>query len=1344
MVPAGATITDVNLQLRMSRTLAGPTTVGLHRVLKDWGEGTSNAAGQEGGGAPASTGDATWVHTFFDTQTWTTQGGDFAAATSASTVVSSIGPYNWTGAGLVDDVQRWIDDPSTNFGWELLGDESSTMSAKRFDSRETAVASNRPVLTITYTTSDQPSLTIDDATVTEGDSGTVTATFTVSLSAPSDQTVTVHYATSNGTAVAPADYTAIADTVLSFEPGENTKTVSVAVRGDTLDEPNETFQVDLSSASNATISDGQGIGTITDDDPAPSVTLALAGSPMAEAGGEATVTATLSAASGRDVTVNLGFTGTATLTDDYTRSGTSITIPAGSLSGSITLTAEQDTLVEPDETIVVDITGVTNGTESGTQRVTAEITDDDSVPSVTLALAGSPMAEAGGEATVTATLSAASGLDVTVNLGFTGTATNVTDYTRSATSITIPAGSLTGSITLTAEQDTLDEPNETIIVSITGVTNGTESGSQEVTATITDDDPAPSVTLSLADSPMAEAGGEATVTATLSALSGRAVTVNLGFTGSATNVTDYTRSGTSITIPAGSLTGSITLAAEQDTLDEPDETIVVSITGVTNGTESGTQQVTATITDDDPSPTLSVSDVSVTEGDGGTVDAVFTVSLSEASGRTVTVQFATADGTAIAPDDYTELTLTTLTFDPGQTVGTVVVAVKGDTLDEANETFTLDLSNAANATIDDGRGVGTILNDEGVPSLSIDDVSVTEGDGGTVNATFTVTLSAPSGQTVTVHYATADGTAMAPGDYTAVDDTLLSFAPGETTKTVMVTVQGDTLDEPDEAFSASLTDAVNAAIADGQGTGTIIDDDPAPGVTLSLAGSPMAEAAGVATVTATLSAASGLDVTVSLGFTGTATNVTDYTRSATSITIPAGSLTGSITLTAEQDTLDEPNETIIVSITGVTNGTESGSQEVTATITDNDPAPGVVLALSDSPMAEAAGVATVTATISTLSGRNVTINLGFTGTATNLADYTRSATSITIPAGSLSGSITLTAVQDTLDEDDDSIIVDITGVTNGTESGTQRVTAVIADDDPAPAVTLALSGSPMAEAAGAATVTATISEASGLDVTVSLGFNGTATNVTDYIRSATSIIIPAGSLTGSITLTAEQDTLDEPDETIVVSITGVTNGTESGTQQVTATITDDDSPTTPQLTGFSVQKGNSGRSFIRFVDLEFDQSSGLSALVESVDDGDPSNDRIRLISRGLDGSGATPVALAMRLNVIDRVIEADFGAGGITGNPDTNAGDGFYDFELDLDGNGEFEAARRFHRILGDVDGDQQVTDDDIDLISIALGAAGPLLGVDVDGDTAVSATDRRLARRNLGRRLGSGLSLNG
>ncbi|MDD3276347.1 MAG: Calx-beta domain-containing protein, partial [Kiritimatiellales bacterium] len=220
-------------------------------------------------------------------------------------------------------------------------------------------------------------------------------------------------------------------------------------------------------------------------------------------------------------------------------------------------------------------------------------------PTVALSVNNSSIAEASGVATVTATLSEIHTQSVTVNLAFSGTATLNTDYTPSATSIVIPAGSTSRTMTLTAMQDSLDEDNETIIVDISSVVNATESGMQQQTVSITDDDPAPTVTLSLSNASISEAGGAATVRATLSSLSSKTVTVNLAFSGTATRTNDYT-AASSIAIPAGSTINSITLKAVQDTLYEGDETLIVDISSELNGTESGTQRVTVTITDDDP------------------------------------------------------------------------------------------------------------------------------------------------------------------------------------------------------------------------------------------------------------------------------------------------------------------------------------------------------------------------------------------------------------------------------------------------------------------------------------------------------------------------------------------------------------------------------------------------------------------------------------------------------------------------------------------------------------------------------------------------------------------------
>ena len=165
-VPAGATITSASLRLYLSQTITSPvlaTAVGLHRIDRAWGEGASDASGQEGGGANAQPRDATWLHTSFDAETWTLPGGDFATIASATTSVGDRNSfYSWSSPAMAADAQLWLEQPAANFGWLLLGDESVQGTAKRFDSRDSfnfdivAGARTIPLLTIEYTVVPEP------------------------------------------------------------------------------------------------------------------------------------------------------------------------------------------------------------------------------------------------------------------------------------------------------------------------------------------------------------------------------------------------------------------------------------------------------------------------------------------------------------------------------------------------------------------------------------------------------------------------------------------------------------------------------------------------------------------------------------------------------------------------------------------------------------------------------------------------------------------------------------------------------------------------------------------------------------------------------------------------------------------------------------------------------------------------------------------------------------------------------------------------------------------------------------------------------------------------------------
>ncbi len=147
-IPPGTNVDSVAVILHMSRTLAGSSQVGLHRLQASWGEGTSDAALEEGGGTQATSGDATWVHRFFNAQRWAQAGGDFEPVPSAVAGVAGVGYYTWTSPALRADVQQWVDDPSKNFGWLLLGDESTVATAKRFDTHENPDTSVRPQLLV--------------------------------------------------------------------------------------------------------------------------------------------------------------------------------------------------------------------------------------------------------------------------------------------------------------------------------------------------------------------------------------------------------------------------------------------------------------------------------------------------------------------------------------------------------------------------------------------------------------------------------------------------------------------------------------------------------------------------------------------------------------------------------------------------------------------------------------------------------------------------------------------------------------------------------------------------------------------------------------------------------------------------------------------------------------------------------------------------------------------------------------------------------------------------------------------------------------------------------------------
>src|SRR6185369_6185012 len=544
----------------------------------------------------------------------------------------------------------------------------------------------------------------------------------------------------------------------------------------------------------------QAVGTIVNDDPVPSICVDDVQVVEGNSGTtEARFTVRLSAASGQPVSVDYATAdGTALSGSDYVAaSGTLVFAPAG---GSVPPQAPVLSVERSGTQVRVSWTSSWNGFELQAIDLLGGGSGWTTVPNAPVV--------SGDRYSVT--LAAASG----------------SEFYRLVAGQGSSAGETSKVVVVPVKGELLNEPDETFLLKLSNASNGLIACAQAV-GTIVNDDAAP--VLAINDVSVVEGNSgttNAVLTVSLSAATAQTVTVNYATAnGTATAGTDYVSTNGTLTFLPGQTSQTITVTVFGDALDELDETILVNLTAATNATIADGQGV-VTIVDDDAAPVLAINDVSVVEGNSGTTNAVLTVSLSAASAQTVTVNYATANGTATAGTDYVS-TNSTLTFLPGQTSQTITVTVLGDALDELDETILVNLTAATNATISDGQGVVTILDDDDAPVLSINDLTVVESNSGTTNAVLTVSLSSAAVQTVTVNYATANGTALAGTDYVSTNGTL-TFLPGQTSQTITVKVLGDVLDELDETILVNLTAATNATIADGQGVVTIVDDDAAP------------------------------------------------------------------------------------------------------------------------------------------------------------------------------------------------------------------------------------------------------------------------------------------------------------------------------------------------------------------------------------------------------------------------------------------------------------------------------------------------------------------------------------
>ncbi|MDP2344935.1 MAG: Calx-beta domain-containing protein [Deltaproteobacteria bacterium] len=968
-----------------------------------------------------------------------------------------------------------------------------------------------------------PVVSIAGASATEG----AAVTFAVSLSAVSAVDVTFTSTTATGTAGA-GDFTALSAAAGVITAGALSTNVVVNTTNDAVDEGNEDFTVSLGSIANGVGGATTATGAINDDDAPPTVIIE-AGS--ATEGGAVSFVVRLSAVSTLAVSFDVDTaTGTAS-SADFTAVSTRRTIAAGALTTTVTVATAGDTLDENNEDFTATISNVDNATAT-TATAIGTIVDANAPPRISIA--GASTTE-GGDVVFVVSLNQASALDVDFSANSTTGSAQAADFVGIASAGTIAAGALTTTVTVTTADDALDELDESFTVALSGLVNAT-AGTATATGTIVDGDAPPVVSVS--DASITESGTLAFVV-TLSAPSGLNVTFTANTAQGTAVAADFTGlSASARNIPAGSTTTTINIATANDAVDEADEAFTLALSAIVNGV-GGVTSATGTIVDDDAAPVLSIANASITEGG----NAAFVVTLTPASALPVSFDFDTTVGTASGADFAAVSTRRTIAA--GSTTTTVIVATTGDGLDENSETFAADLSAIANATGGTVTATGTIVDDDAPPQVSISGASITEGG----TASFLVSLTQASALDVGFVVNTTAGTAVA-ADFTAIVASARTIPAGSTTATITVATTDDALDELDEAFTVALSAISNATGATTTATGTLIDNDAAPSLSI---GDAVVTEGGTASFTVTLSAISGSNVNFLANTANGTTVAADFTALAASArSIAAGATTTTITVTTLEDARDEANETFTLTLSGIDNA--SGGDTVgVGTITDNDNPS--VLSIANAAIVEG-GVASFVVTLAPASDLDVAFDFDTTTGTASGADFTSASTRRTILAGATTTTVNVATAGDALDEANETFSAALSNIANAT-GGTVLATGTINDDDNAPTISVAPAS---AAESGVATFVVTLSGPSGLDV----GFNtttvnGSASGGSDFVdQNAVPRTIAAGSTTLSVTIASIQDARDENDETYTFQITNFNNVTAGSPTAVTGTVTDDD------------------------------------------------------------------------------------------------------------------------------------------------------------------------------------------
>lgn len=1029
-----------------------------------------------------------------------------------------------------------------------------------------------------------PTVTIAATDADAAEPGTNTGAFRVSRTGDTTSALAVNYSVT-GTAANGTDYNTLSGSV-TIPAGSSSVDIPVTPLDDTAVEGSETVVATLSSSPSYVVgTPGSATVTISDNDaPAlPTVTITVHDSFVSEPGTDTgSFRVSRSGETGSALIVHYSVGGTATTSTDYAALTGTVTIAAGSSSEYVLVAPVDDGILEGGETVAVTLSSNPAYTIGTPGAASLTIQDDEHLPEVTVSATDGTASEPGTDTgTFTVYRTGSTSAALTVCYTMSGTATNGTDYGTLSGSVTIPAGSSSTNIALMPVDDIVYEGTETAAILlvadpsyILGPIGCVEDCYIEAMITVADNDK-PVMTIAASDPNASEPGPDAgTFTISRTGTYLPSLTVNCAVSGTATNGTDYTSLSGSVTMPYGLPSVTITVSPLDDALVEGDESVMVTLSSSASYDIGTPASATVTIADDDVMPVVTITATDADASEAGSNAGQFTVARTGSTSSALTVSYAIS-GTATNGTDYSVLS-GSVTIGIGSSSALITVTPVNDTVYEGNETVILTLSGSASYEVGTPSSSTLTIADDDKPEISIWATDSAASEQNIDPGTLVISRTGITILDLMVYY-TLSGTAAKGGDYGAAPDLTGSIVipAGSSSVSVVVTPLEDALCEGTETVIVTLKSDPSYNLAPCyedcpiEAMITIVDNDK-PELTITASDSDASEP-GTNTGTLTISRTGTYLPSLTANYTvgGTATSGSDYTALSGSITIPYGSTSATIAISPIDDGLVEGNETVTVTLSSSASYNIGSPGSATVTIADDDVPPTVTITATDASASETGpntGQFTLTRTGSTLSA--LTVSYTVSGTATNGTDYTSLSGSVTIGAGSSSATITVTPVNDTSYEVDESVTVALSSNASYLVGTPGSGTVTIADND-LPEVTVYATDATASEP-GTNTGTFTVNR-SGITtsaLTVYYNVSGTATSGSDYTAIGGSVTIPPGSSSQTISVVPIDDTLMENTETVIVTLTsnpsyilGPIDCVEDCYIEATITIADDDKPT---------------------------------------------------------------------------------------------------------------------------------------------------------------------------------------